>query len=967
MTNQEITDASIRRLNAYVFKNVWNEPSKEYRHNLIPKMLGNASVKSNVYVGGQLVSLPDTTNRYYVYVLPLQMFEGIDFTKKVWRKADELLNQDDLLIRFHGPNGEWLHRNKIYTHAMKRSNVFLIAIDSNMYQKILPTTSPTEIYVAPYFDSDAIRKATIHSVKIAVNQDIVNAVAIASTATTTFINGREASNITTFDIKIGDYVESVDDQNVIGSFDIDIALDSPNRVFYSQVSQDMKQIIHIPKAINTNKMISNNTCDVYVRPRNHEGDNLKGLFMHRAQGRAKSFTQLTHNDFAIPCYIINDYCAALGQDEVTLHVVVRDHSKNNVLIRDYNYVDLLYRHSDDQILEFLEGNGRSDLDFWKAVHLEQSEFVKLMWDTPNGIDGENVTRYVDALGYYHIVSVLGQSVYRYILPDVNDKSLTVTLPFIATLIDCVPIVYSNGIKISNSAFTVTYNSIKTKCTIVFDSSFNWVAGSEMIVEFIEDAPDSIEITPDNGTVEHITKNIVFDTTQEDIHVVTEFPPSSIVSCQVTAGPGESGTITIGNRVRNVTDGDFSFISKGDTVIKFQDLTYGDNGPVSIDLSTDLAPYGNVLVVPYTDFDMYEVQVTGTPVKGFEKESTTVYEKIETLPNVLDTMVDNGDGTSTLTFKLGSYGRTFIIRPKNFMYMEEFNLDLDMADENPLVVTLGFGPSNSVYHRDLFDVTSYLVYLNGSELVEGVDYKVVTPIQLMKHSFTQIVVSNYKYLESLNNKLEVIGTNSELQFPQFGYSKNHSINYIPNLPFWYEPISMLFVDGKAIKDAGFEMGELIIPGDGPEVGSIYNIRTLIFKTVKDFVDTYHIDDDMDRYVLLRNYFHEYPETVDDLIVMEDSHEVYSPYLQAVFRDVRRGIIALGYDPVASNMHNQIPQYDYLMAMDPVISVIPDMDYVDIYPAYNDDSLPSPSVTRNFNQLCKGVLPEDRVSDGDIIES
>lgn len=969
MINQESTLSIVRYLNNYVFKTIWNEPMREYRHNIIPKLTHERSCFNSIQVYGFKIDLPEADTKFYVYSLPVELFEGIDIIETDWIQLDTLLNENDMSIRVHGPQGEWLHRNSIYVLRVKHSNVVLFAVKSKMFLKVLPFEQRKNIYIVPYFDSDIVNKMTIDSRQITsaaeANAIVDNRI---PNATTTYINGRECHDVTYADIQLGDYVELIFDENVIGTIDIDLALNDPNRVFHSELTDELKQIIHIPKDMNPEQaLISHNTCDVFVRPRNHEGDNLKGLFMHRCQGDNSSLTQLTHQDFAIPMYMITNYHDVLDSDEITLHILIRTHSKNNRLVRDKNYIDMLYHCDDDTILDFLESGISNDLDFWQAKHLEQSEFVKMMFDTPNIITPDNIYKYVEALGYYHVISLIGERVKRYSISDTTTRVFKVLTPIVARLTRLKPIIYIAGRKILENQYHVLYGTDAVNITIANEVAMN--IGDDLIIEFIE-YPDRscVELIPDDGSLRHINVDIDFDVTKEDLHVVHDFPIGTLVVCHFTT-TSTNGMVVVNNVEHPVEDGDFVFKidNTGYVDISFSNMSYTNNDPVSITLSATVDGKGDTIQVPYSEFDLYELVPSEEPVVGIEKSNETVYKKVLFPETVIESITEH-NGEFYIKFKSSTYGRIFQLRHLNYTYENYYELTTDIDTEQPLIIELICRPEGADKPRPVTYLDNFLVYLNGRELVKGIDYEVHTFQEDLYDSFKQIVIQNMSYLkEGVTNVVEVIGLKSEIQFVTSGFTKNTSINHIHNMPFWYDNLSMLQCEGLEIKDLELYQGNLRIPHqNAPNPGLLYSIRTILLKDAKDFVDLYHEDDDSERYVIIRNYFNNYPEEDDVRVIISNSHKLYSLYLQCVIRDLRSGKIRLTTDPETNGVQLQIPQYNYLLDLDVCIGNNLDLRFIDVYPTYQDLPIGEIPNYAAIEQLAKSVLTEDTITDGDYVD-
>ena len=92
-----------------------------------------------------------------------------------------------------------------------------------------------------------------------------------------------------------------------------------------------------------NKIITHNTCDFWIRRRLSKEP--YGKYLHRVKldnSSRDTVTQVTHNDMSIPLYVLDAYRDYLEVEELTVHLVGRIHDKDNVLIRDASFIDLLY-------------------------------------------------------------------------------------------------------------------------------------------------------------------------------------------------------------------------------------------------------------------------------------------------------------------------------------------------------------------------------------------------------------------------------------------------------------------------------------------------------------------------------------------------------------------------------------------------------------------------------------------------
>ena len=97
-------------LNTYLSDKVWNETLSEYRHNVIPYMVGDMSFRGVTSIRHQTLQLPTPTDSYYVYVLPYNTMSGLSIEVSTWTPLDEYLATNRLLLRVHGNAGQMYYR-----------------------------------------------------------------------------------------------------------------------------------------------------------------------------------------------------------------------------------------------------------------------------------------------------------------------------------------------------------------------------------------------------------------------------------------------------------------------------------------------------------------------------------------------------------------------------------------------------------------------------------------------------------------------------------------------------------------------------------------------------------------------------------------------------------------------------------------------------------------------------------------
>lgn len=504
---QTIDAKLVNFFNSYLFRNVWNEPGKEYRQNIKPKLVSTPIANTSVKLYWSRYALP-TAEKYQVYYIPESTMGGLTFKDfPDWTNCVDFLNSSRMELRFHNNDGITLPREKVYIANHPEANGVLIAVKRSLFRDIYGASADyTDLYVAFYYDSNVPNDVQIVTYTMDGGTDVNTVYNATLNATSVYVNGKATIVNSVADISVSNaIVEIVTDNNVIGEFEIDLTTANGQRNFISDLDGIAKTIIHIPKSINAaNKVITHHTCDIWIYPRNGVTANRNGRFLHRAI-EDFSFSQITHNDFAIPDAIINSYVDTLNTDSLKLVVQVKDHSGNNNLINDVNYIGLLYTHDDETILDFLEGVGPEDFDFWKAETLESSEYARMMVDTPDFIDVANLPTYIGALGYYNSIALISNRVKTIVLEEVEGEvshRFLIPIPVVFESIRIFPSMFLNGERLPQNTVTVS-RIVNGSIVVDIDDSIILSEGDIVKVELFEDVPHNIREIRPTATYNHI--------------------------------------------------------------------------------------------------------------------------------------------------------------------------------------------------------------------------------------------------------------------------------------------------------------------------------------------------------------------------------------------------------------------------------------------------------------------------------
>ena len=495
-----MTDTSFNReqvcahaLNLYLFQNVWNESVSEYRINLKPILLTQRPITGSLEVTDGTFYLPTTNEAYYVWVygadeLPI----GLLFPSLEWIDTATITNKYRVQIDMYGVTGAMFPKGAVYYRFNSTRTLVYLAVKKSAVAKCRITPKSQGVYLTVYYDSDIPNDIKVASVYIAdttnINAyqsqlDAILSLRDSDDQVIMYKNGVEVTSlINPPALTQGSYIDYIVDRNIVFACDIDLTTSQENPTYRSTTDGIYKQLIHIPKGYNpNNEIFTYNTVDFYAR--RVEGTTPYGLYIHRAANRA--VTQVTHNDYGIPLYILDAYRDYLDEQEISVHVVVRRHAKDNTLIEESNYLKLLYsdKHSDKDIVNFLVGKGDERITWWTADYLENTKYVRMMFDSPNGVieHSNSLDEYIEVLGFYQVADILAKLIRTVTITDGFTGQLSFPYPILYSGNSVYPVVYINGVMISPSYLShiVTDESV----TIKFSDSLVINQGDRLTVIF----------------------------------------------------------------------------------------------------------------------------------------------------------------------------------------------------------------------------------------------------------------------------------------------------------------------------------------------------------------------------------------------------------------------------------------------------------------------------------------------------
>lgn len=710
----------IDALNRYSFRNIWNATLQEYRVNVKPlSVLAGRYLKGSVSVGSELVKLPDSEEQYIAYYTASQaFFNGLNFTKGSWVRSDEFLDKYKTLLYSYDVKGRVLPRDNVYLWLSPVSNKVIIAVRKQAALKIFGPNFG-DFFLTVYRDSDQPKTITRRSWRVDPNN-----LAASTNGLTYFLSQSKQKNLAGTQVLIngvevdhrqpvtyvgGDYVEILCDDNVVGAYDVNVSNNTTG--YYSALDSKNKEILHCPKAINPeNDLITHNTCTLTART--SEG---RGLYVHRVDDVGVG--QISHNDLSITTDVVDAYRTYFDDEDIYIHVRVRTHSKDNVLINELFYVSFLYICSDADILGHLRGEISGTLPFWRADSLESSFYTRMMFDTPNTTDAELLEEYVDGLGYYTVASILSNHVTKIKAGSVQ-RQYKVHKPISLIGKRCFPMVYLRGYKLATNRFTYNDN-LREHVRVTLNSDVHLGPENDLFIALVEDgAGQPYVFTPivgdtfitvpfaDVSVFEEIeTEQTVsgYRVSTENRYLPVQETPGSLV---VTSNPDGTSTIVFGlsnyNRTFIIQNKNFCV----EIIRDIDDMVFQEKGsltfPLEITCSNDtekvvpllglniVEGYLNSLrLIEDLDMGVSELRDAEGQLAGYELSVNSLDYLKETAGNELQLVIHTGSR---------------IANESGFMFNDKMSFDSN--------INLWYPEIGRAYVKGklMFDVDDYGTYL-----------------------------------------------------------------------------------------------------------------------------------------------------------------------------------------------------------------------------------------------------------------
>ena len=431
----------------------WQEPAADENLTAKPSRLnGKFPNTHSVTIMGYNVGFPTAEKWFYSFQLgsmPPKFFNLFGL-KNLWIRLDHLVNQLGINISIYDIDGVQFPLNLTWIRALPNGNIIL-ALEEN---RDIINLQENDIYLTIYHgkfrnhvDYSPSHDASYWGMPVE-SQDVIMMASqvhfgnsMKPGISMPFVNGLRKDTIVVNEINPYDYLEIRYDGLVKKKYQFSY---NDLNSFESSLDDCSKVIIHLPKA-DVSEITYLNDIVIYIKKNGSNSWHLVPVHT------SKSIRQLTHNDFSIDASILTRLPALLnwGNDFI-IEVQIRENGLGKELPFEANYLNELYKLSDDVIADVLAGI-HSNIPEWTGAYLENTEFSRLMSSRFEAISHEMAT---NALGYYPITKYGADGNLKTYM---HDGSRVVDIPDILAPGCTVYEYYANG-KLINYYTHVVVNS-----------------------------------------------------------------------------------------------------------------------------------------------------------------------------------------------------------------------------------------------------------------------------------------------------------------------------------------------------------------------------------------------------------------------------------------------------------------------------------------------------------------------------
>jgi hypothetical protein len=608
----------VDHLNTTYFNRLWNATDDHGRANFRLRKAAQRLQVGAVSVNQSVVGLPTTDQVYAVYSTFYSYFgRFITMTENTWMTDVDLFNLYGVSVTAYTSTSRMIPFGTVSFKYDPLYESVLVAIRSVYTTQCTGETYP-DIYLTVYKDTTRNTPIVNSLYQISTTFGSTSTPALVTTAianartscphgTTISVNGFVYDPLHVPTLVVGDIVQINSDPDIVGYYDA--IVDDSVTGYYSTMYGEYREVLHIPKSLNpSNIIITNDTVDILI----FDVVTNRGLNGNRVNAHA--IESITHNDFSISRTSLQDYENTLGASSVKVRMYVRYPTNPIYLTDDVNHISDLYSLSDSEISKQLVSLSSQQIPEWSASHLEQSEFLTLLYQFRGFSTTTALGHFVNAMGYYDVGSVLSDSTryYSYV-----GGAETISKPDRLFGYECDAIVYCNGDKVPEASVVIS-NYSDSQFLLSFTNTYI-PAGARVSLYITEKASRTPVIYRPTSSAPSITMD------NEDyslVEIINYGTPKSVWNATTSKGykiytpnladytltKNPNGTATY--QVRPVHYGSsFYLVPKyGMNTDQYSlDAFLTSNKPIIIDLK---ATDSESSIVPLMDYSTIEIYING---------------------------------------------------------------------------------------------------------------------------------------------------------------------------------------------------------------------------------------------------------------------------------------------------------------------------------------------------------------------
>lgn len=394
-------------------------------------------------------------------------------------------------------------------------------------------------------------------------------------------------------------------------------------------------------------------------------------------------------------------------------------------------------------------------------------------------------------------------------------------------------------------------------------------------------------------------------------------------------------------------------------------------------------------VPYGAFDVYQRMPVSTSYERIGAFGTFVANESYAKITTGFTFSSRTTGGYTVVFDVTTAGNDYlIVNTASTALLHGGTFTPSMSEvPKPLV----FGPYTMCdtftegvpATHGISDTGTFLVFLNGFRLVEGMDfyirkiYNTEFP-ELNWFISSEVIITNMTYLTSDSNTMDIYYTNDTNVAEFSGYVLNEYLAKGVLTPAWYSGSTTVTVAGllqSEVVEDNYDVytGLIRMKRDyGPDGatlpfatnGALYHASTKLSRVVENWLNQYRTDTDDARLDTIYAYLQTIWPADTNFVLIDNPNSIYSFYMAKIISDVLENNLTISFQ--IGGFADQVTAYDWIKEIDPVFSAGLDLRYVDVYPIWHRYDAPR-TLWKILNDLTKELMPSDPIANGDAADA